>query len=283
MNTAIDLSKLPPPAIVQDVSFEAVLADMKTYLIAQAPELEASLALESEPVVKILELVAYWQTILLSRINNAATAVMLPTATGADLDNLAALFGIERTVLEDDPRLRTRTQLALEGFSTAGPVGAYTFHALSADANVKNVAVFTPTPGQVEIVVLSSVGDGTPDAALLATVSAALNGDDVRPLTDQVSVVAAVIQTYDVTAILSVRPGPDLATVQAAAEAAIIAYSDAQHKLGEPVARSGLLGALHQAGVLSVALSAPANDIAAVPNGAAFRLATNLTMEVANV
>lgn len=76
---------------------------------------------------------------------------MLPYALGADLDNLAAFFGVERQLVdpgnprawppeppvwEEDDRFRRRIQLALEGYSTAGPAGAYLFHAFSASGRI---------------------------------------------------------------------------------------------------------------------------------------------------
>src|SRR3546814_19943147 len=70
-------------------------------------------------------------------------------ATGADLDNLAALLGVTRfelepgdsvlgipAVMESDSDLRRRLVLAPEGYSVAGHEGAYIFHALSAHPDV---------------------------------------------------------------------------------------------------------------------------------------------------
>ena len=52
---------------------------------------------------------------------------------------------------EDDDRLRTRTQLATEAFSTCGPVGAYRFWALSAHQGIADVAVVSPSAGVVQV------------------------------------------------------------------------------------------------------------------------------------
>ena len=57
--------------------------------------------------------------------------------------------------MESDTALRYRIQLSLEGYSTAGPVGAYVFHGLSADGRVKDISADSPSPGQVLITVLS--------------------------------------------------------------------------------------------------------------------------------
>lgn len=270
--SAIDLSLLPVPDVVETLDYEVILAAMKADLAARAPEVAAVLALESEPLVKLLEVCAYREVLIRARVNDAAQAVTLARATGTDLDNLAALFGVARLVinpgdplavppvaatLESDADLRRRAQLALEGFSTAGPEGAYVFHALSADADVLDVSATSPSAGDVLVTVLSRTGSGTAPAPLLATVQAALNADDVRPLCDNVVVQSAAIVSYAITATLYFYPGPDSAVVMAAAQAAATAYAAAQHRIGRDVTISGLHAALHQPGVQRVVLTSP--------------------------
>lgn len=284
-SVAVDLSRLPVPDVVETLDYEAILAAMRADLILRAPELAPALAVESDPLLKVLQVAAYREVLLRARINDAARAVLLATATGADLDNIAALFGVQRLVtvpanptaippvpaeFETDAALRARTQLALEGFSTAGPRGAYLYHALSASGQVKDAGVRSPAPGLVEVAVLSTIGDGTPDASLLATVTAALNDENVRPLCDQVQVIAAAVQTYAVTAIITVGDGPDPAVIQAEALSAVTAYVAEVHRIGRAVRRSGLFAALHRPGVTEVTLSAPAADIVPPVTGAAF-------------
>lgn len=270
--SAIDLSLLPVPDVVETLDYEVILAAMKADLAARAPEVAAVLALESEPLVKLLEVCAYREVLIRARVNDAAQAVTLARATGTDLDNLAALFGVARLVinpgdplavppvaptLESDADLRRRAQLALEGFSTAGPEGAYVFHALSADGDVLDVSATSPSAGDVLVTVLSRTGSGTAPAPLLATVQAALNADDVRPLCDNVVVQSAAIVSYAITATLYFYPGPDSAVVMAAAQAAATAYAAAQHRIGRDVTISGLHAALHQPGVQRVVLTSP--------------------------
>jgi phage-related baseplate assembly protein len=274
--SAIDLSLLPVPDVVETLDFEVILTAMKADLAARAPEIAAVLALESEPLVKLLEVAAYREVLIRARVNDAAKAVTLARAVGTDLDNLAALFGVTRLVidpgdalaippvaatLESDADLRRRAQLALEGFSTAGPEGAYVFHALSADADVLDVSATSPTPGDVLVTVLSRTGSGAAGAPLLATVTTALNADDVRPLCDNVVVQSAAIVSYAITATLYFYPGPDSAVVLAAAQAAATAYAAAQHRLGRDVTLSGLFAALHQPGVQRVELTSPAASL----------------------
>ncbi len=64
--------------------------------------------------------------------------------------------------MESDDRFRMRIPLSLEGHSTAGPVGAYKFHTFSVSAAVKDVAVLSPAPGQVDVIVLTASENGQP-------------------------------------------------------------------------------------------------------------------------
>ncbi|WP_299084116.1 baseplate J/gp47 family protein [uncultured Ruegeria sp.] len=291
--TAINLDKLPFVPAIPEKDFETLLAEIKAEVLARAPELEAALALESELATKLCEAFAYRLLILRQEINEAARGNMLAYATGPALDQLAALLGVTRQViqdadpdaippapevLEDDTRLRTRTQLALEGFSTAGPRGSYIFWGLSASPGVKDVSVASPAPGEVVVTVLSRLDDGSSDAALIDTVSSTLNDEDVRPLTDQVTVQAATILPYEVEAILTLYNGPDESLVVAEAQEAIDAYVVEHHRLGHDITISGVHAALHQTGVQNVALIQPAAHIEVDDHQAAYCTGITLTV-----
>ena len=272
--TAVDLSQVPAPDVIETVDFEAILADMLADLQARDPSFTA--LLESDPAYKILQVAAYRETLLRQRINEAGRAVMLAYATGADLDNLAALLGVTRLVLdqgnpdalppipptmESDADFRRRITLALEGFSTAGPRGAYLFHAISASPAVADAGVDSPAPGVVRVSVLSHDGDGTASSALLSAVTAALNAESVRPLTDTVQVQSAQIVPYQVQATLFFLSGPDSAVVMARAEAAIADHVASLRRIGRDVTLSGIYAALHQPGVQRVELAEPSTSI----------------------
>ena len=285
MNSPIDLSRLPAPNIIEPLDYETILAERKARLITLYPEEEQDaiselLALESEPLVKLLEENAYRELVLRQRINEAAKAVMVATARGSDLDHLAALFGVTRLENENDDALRQRSVMALESYPTTGSVGAYAFHARSAHADVRDVAVTSPTPGHVQLVILAKSGDGTPSQAVLEAVRAAVSDERVRPLTDSVDVVAAQVTPYTLQATLIVEPGPSAETVRAAAETAVRAYADSRHALGAFVALSGFAAALHRPGVRRIALAMPSQDLDMPDHGAAFLAGLELTTEV---
>lgn len=261
--TAIDLSRIPAPDALVVVDHSAKVAEMKTQLVAARPDLAPALALESEPLVKLIEAWAYEAVLKSAEINAGVRAMLLTEATGSNLDNIAANHLVQRLPGEDDEAFRQRAALGPEAWSTAGPVGAYLFHAKSASPLVSDVAVSSPLPGVVRVVVLSSAADGVADAALLAIVSAALNVEEVRPLTDQVVVVSAAVAAFDVTAVLKVLPGPDAGPVATTAAAAVRAYAADRRKLGRGLTLDGLKAALMRPGVERVELAEPLADIVA--------------------
>ena len=270
--TAVDLSRLPAPAVVEELSFETILTEMLAELRARDPSFTATV--ESDPAYKILEVCAYRETLIRARVNDAARSIMLAYATGSDLDHLAAVFGVSRLliapanalsgtpeVFEKDVDLRRRVTLAPEGYSVAGPEGAYIFHALSADPLVLDASCESPQPGRVVVTILSRQAEGAASDALLNAVTAALNADTVRPLTDEVLVQSATLIDYEVVAQISTFAGPDAALVLAASNSRLAALIEDNRRLGRDITRSAIFAALHAPGVHRVVLISPPTDI----------------------
>lgn len=303
--TAVDLSRLPSPDIIEPLDYETQLAAAVARMQALMPEFENR---DSDPATKLLQVVAYLAQLLRQRVNDAARAVMPAHAVKGDLDNIAASFGIARltitpadtvlgipAVMESDDDFRRRMVLAPEGYSVAGPEGAYIFHALSAAANVLDASATSPEPddikalvqsvladhdaapalvdamttaldaaiwpGEVVISILSRDGDGAASPDLVATVQAHLSDETIRPLTDHVITQSAEIIPYEIVASLTTFSGPDGSVVMDAAQASIEAYRDECHRLGRDITRSGIFAALHVVGVQNVVLTSPPEDI----------------------
>lgn len=293
----IDMSKLPAPDVVVVPEFETILSALKADLVAAIPadlrtDVTDTLTLESEPLTKWLERLAYLLVVERSDRNDSAHAVMLAYARGSDLDQLGAFFGVARlvitpanpaaippiaAVLEDDDTFRARIQLAPRGYSVAGPVGAYVFHAKTADGQVLDAAATSPTPGRVVVSVLSRVGNGVPTQALLNTVAAAVNADDIRPLTDEVIVQAAGIVNYQITGKIYTLPGPDSSSVLTTAQQRIAAYAESMHRIGRRPTLSGIYAAMHIEGVDRVELTSPAADVAVGETQASWCTTINVT------
>jgi phage-related baseplate assembly protein len=298
----VDLSQLPAPAAIESLDFETIVADMKADLIARATAQDAglgsavtlTLALESEPLTKLLEVCAYRELVIRADFNARWQQSMLAFAVGTNLDVAAANVDVQRLALVDSPRaystnpedwegddaLRARAAAASNELSVAGPVLAYQAVAKNASALVADVAVSSPTPGAVRVSILSTATDGVADGDLLALVTAALSPDEVRPFTDNVNVVSASIAAWNVVATLYCADGLDTDTIEAAATAAVLAYGAARRKQGRGVALDLVKGALGVPGVENMLVTSPAADIAAVAETAPVLGTVTLTMVV---
>ena len=302
MNTfvPIDLSQLPAPQIVEQIDYEVILAERKAYAISLWPveeqaEIAARLALESEPLTKLLEENAYRETLWRQRVNEASVANMLALAQGSDLENLAANYNVSRLVvqkgdssavppipevLESDDSLRERAQMAWEGLSTAGPRNSYIFHARAADGRVADATAESPSPAVVVVTVQALPGDGSASPELLSIVDAYLSEDDRRPLADRLTVQSAVVIPYQVKAKLFLKTsGPESEPILAAAEERLLAFVHQRRRLAMEVSESAVHAALHVEGVRKVELE-NWQDISATPYQAPYCTAVTLAQGV---
>lgn len=277
----IDLSQLPAPDVVEELDYESLLAERKATLISLYPvdqqeAIARTLALESDPIVKLLQENAYREVMLRQRVNEAARAAMVAFANGGDLDQLGANSNTPRltiipadddaippvaAVMESDDDFRQRIPDAFEGMSVAGPVGAYQIHGRSADGRVADVSVTSPAPACVTVSVLSREGDGTAPPELIDIVTAALNAEDVRPIADRVTVQSAKIVPYEIDAVLYLFPGPEAEPIRQASEQKLKKYISTQHRLGRDIRLSAIYAALHVEGVQRAELKKPLADI----------------------
>ncbi|MBB4287751.1 hypothetical protein, partial [Roseospira goensis] len=92
--TVIDLSRLPAPDVLQVLDFEAELAAILAEFQGRYPDWSA--VLESDPVMKLAEAVAYRLTLRMAEWNDGARGLMLAYATGSTLDHLSALMNVSR-------------------------------------------------------------------------------------------------------------------------------------------------------------------------------------------
>jgi phage-related baseplate assembly protein len=265
----VDLSSLPAPSVLEPLDFEAVyeegLAVFRGYMGDNW-----SAALESDPVTKVLEVGAYIKVGNRARVNDAGKALLLAHAIRDDLDHLGANVNLKRLVIqaedllavppvpevrEDDDPFRERIQLAFEGLTTAGPRASYILHARNASGLVADATAESPAPCNVTVTVLSTEGSGQASPELLATVKAALNDEDVRPVGDRLTVQGAQILNFSINAILHMSSvGPEADASLAEATSRLAAWINPRKRLGVEVARSAIDAQLHIAGVSRVEL-----------------------------
>lgn len=261
---AINLANVPPPPIVEPLDFETIkaagVADAVVRLNAAGVTYNAQ-TLESDPVVKVIEAFAYRELLLRARINDAVKAVLLASTWAGNMDQVAALLGVERQDGEIDERFQRRTQLALEAFSTCGPEAAYIFYALTVLPTMRDASAMMTRPGYVLVTLLKEGDDPLPTVAELDLLTGFLKNEPVRPLTDIVTVARPIVMSVAIDADLILFPGPDTGMVLAASLAALNTLLDKNRLLGYSLTRSAIFAALQSNGVMEVLLSSPAADL----------------------
>jgi phage-related baseplate assembly protein len=269
----ITLDALPRPGIVEALDVEALIDARKARLIELQPAVAPVLALESEPLTKLVEAGAYRELMLRQRYNEEALALTLAFALGLDLDHIGLTYyqeprlvitpaaGLTPEVLETDAAYRRRLQLKPASWSTAGPRDAYLFHTLSAHPDVLDAGVSTPYPGTTIVAVLGRGEGGAPADGTLTAVTARLNDLEVRPLCETVKVQAAEVVLYAAHVRLWTYPGADATTRAAEAEAALQALVGKLYAVGLDVPRSAVASAAHVSGVQRVEVVQPAADM----------------------
>jgi phage-related baseplate assembly protein len=276
--------------VVKNVDYEQILAerlvDLKARFAAIGIDLD-TLNLESEPAAILEQTDAYREALTLAAINDAARSVLLAFATGDNLDQLGAFYGVQRAVvtaatdttpaiMEDDDRLRSRIKLAPEALPYAGMTGgSYRSLALKTVPSLKDVLPIKRTGGQVDIVLLGSDGSQPVPSASVDAVYSAFQDDAATQLTDIVTVRSAKVVPYTVNLTLKLRAGPDPTIVKASADVAVRAYAAARNRIGLVVYANMMMAAAAVGGVEEVTIDI--GDVDPGEDGAAWLQSLNIT------
>ena len=150
-------------------------------------------------------------------------------------------------------------RLSMDGYSCAGARGGYIYWAKQVSTEIADVIAASPTPGVVKLYVLME--DGTPARPeMKERVLAACSADDVRPLTDLVSVEDPQIVPYHIrfTYYLQKEGPASGAHIEAAVRAAVERYAAWQcARLGRDINPSRLISMLMETGIKRVDLMEP--------------------------
>lgn len=98
---------------------------------------------------------------------------------------------------DGDNRFRERIRIAPATLSVAGPETAYEYWAMTADADIIDVAVVSPDPCIVHIYALMRGGE-IPDENTLQKIEEICSAEDVRPMTDIVTAIAPTQVSFDI-------------------------------------------------------------------------------------
>lgn len=226
MVSEIDISRLPPPRVVEELDYEVLFERQQQRFQSRWQDVRVAnpdlglpsydvQMLETDPPVIINESESYRELLIRQRINEAAKANLLAFATGSDLEHLAAFYEVARMAGEDDARLKRRVILAIQGRSPGGTEARYKFIVLSSDIRVEDAIVYTSGRSPVvNVAIYSTDPDGVADDDLIAIVNAALQAPGARMVNDTIVLRSAVQRVVDLIADVWLLPDAPLSLLQ---------------------------------------------------------------------
>ena len=151
-------------------------------------------------------------------------------------------------------------RLSMDGYSCAGARGGYIYFAKQVDTKIADVIAASPTPGVVKLYVLMDDGSIATEE-MKEKVLAACSADDVRPLTDFVSVEDPEQVPYNVRLTYYIQDDAEISAEELALAVAekVGEFTDWQGaKLGRNINPSRLISMLMETGIKRVELEEPA-------------------------
>lgn len=159
-----------------------------------------------------------------------------------------------------DDELYETMRLSMDALSTAGAMGSYIYHAKAVSTEIGDVAVSSPSPGEVRIYALmedGSIAGETMKELILAACSA----DEVRPLTDHVEMGDPEYVEYNIDLTYYLPSGGNDTGVdqETAVKNAVDAFAAWQGgRLGRDINPSRLISAIMETGIKRVEVREPA-------------------------
>lgn len=161
--------------------------------------------------------------------------------------------------VERDEDLAERIFLAPSAYSTAGPEDGYRYHAKGFSSAIGDVvATSDQAAGQVDIVFLMANGDA-PGAEMISGLRDYLRDNNIRPMTDLVTVAAPAETPYSISMTYHINRSDSARAVaiQAAVEQAVSNYVIWQRTIGRDINPSQLVAMVMAAGAKRVEVTAP--------------------------
>ena len=158
-----------------------------------------------------------------------------------------------------DDELYEAMRLSMDALSTAGARGSYVYHAKAVSTEIADVAVSSPSPGEIRVYAL--MDDGTPAGETMkAQILAACSADTVRPLTDHVETADPETVEYNINLTYYIPSGGTIlnAGYDAAVQKAVQDYVDWQGKrMGRDINPSKLISLIMATGIKRVDVMEP--------------------------
>lgn len=168
-----------------------------------------------------------------------------PTTGGADI--------------EDDDTLKDRIYIAPSKYSVAGPEESYRYWVKTYNSNISDVLIYSDDP--VDVVIEFIMNDGElPSESMLLGVQKFLSDEQIRPLTDRVTVKAPETVEYKINVKYFVNQSDlkKVDTIKTAVNAAVDDYIQWQRsKIGRDINPSQLIQQMVSAGAKRVEVALP--------------------------
>lgn len=168
-----------------------------------------------------------------------------PTTGGADI--------------EDDDTLKDRIYIAPSKYSVAGPEESYRYWVKTYNSNISDVLIYSDDP--VDVVIEFIMNDGElPSESMLLGVQKFLSDEQIRPLTDRVTVKAPETVEYKVNVKYFVNQSDlkKVDTIKTAVNTAVDDYIQWQRsKIGRDINPSQLIQQMVSAGAKRVEVALP--------------------------
>lgn len=271
MSLSTELTNLPAPQIVEELSVEEILARKKIQLKELFDRYGLPVdALDTpyEPSNILLENGSLDELILRQRINEVARSRLLAFAYGSDLDHLGIFYDVARMDGEDDTRFKLRIILAIQGRSTGGTEERYRFIAMTSDIRVADAIVYTLGRSPlIHVALFSNEPNGYASDELLLIVDRALQDKAVRMVNDTIIVARAVRKVANLEANIWLLPETAM-SVMPALESNLRTAWQLTASLGRDLTLSWWTAKLMSDGVHRVEAITPLNDVIASPEEA---------------
>lgn len=170
------------------------------------------------------------------------------------------------TDVENDDDYRIRLHNAPASFSVAGSQASYEFWAKTLSTEITDVMAYTPSAGQVNIVVLTKDGALDENSNLYSELESLLvdNEGEIRPMTDLVVIETAEAVDYNIKCTYWVYSTDSIQqnTIQQAVYKAVNDYVEWQRsKLGRGIDPSELIKRMKNAGAKRVEVELPSDYV----------------------
>lgn len=176
---------------------------------------------------------------------------------------IASVSNTEKTAggtdIEDDDSLKERIYYSASRYSVAGPEGAYEYWVRTFNADILDIRVTSENPVEVVIEFIMADG-GLPTSGIITGLQNYLQNQQIRPLTDKVTVKAPDTVDYKINVTYYINSS-DLSkeqTIKANVEEAVNQYVIWQRsKIGRDINPSRLIQMMISAGAKRVELTLP--------------------------